>query len=125
MADLKKMRAHYCHSFVLTTSLNGRWVKALVLSSRSVRAFEVSAEDIQRTGAHKPERATPILFLRNGVFTNQLFFLAPFFSTFSRENGSTFPYACVSVGTIITKRSKCYQNIKNTVSSLRLLMTDL
>ena len=124
MADLKKMWAHYCHSFVLTTGLNGRWAKALVLSSRSVRAFQVSAEDIQRTGAHKPERATPILFLRYGVFTNQLF-LAPFFSTFPRENGSTFPYACVSVGTIITKRSKCYQNIKNTVSSLRLLMTDL
>ena len=74
MANLKQMWAHYCHSFVLTTGLNGRWAKALVLSSRSVRAFEVSAEDIQRTGAHKPERATPILFLRNGVFTNQPFF---------------------------------------------------
>ena len=93
MADLKKMWAHFCHSFVLTTGLNGMWAKALVLSSGSVRAFEVPAEDIQRTGAHKPERATPILFLRNGVFTNQLF-LAPFFSTFSRENGRTFPYAC-------------------------------
>ena len=74
MADLKQMWAHNCHSFVVTTGLNGRWVKDLVLSSRSVRAFEVPAEDIQRTGAHKPERATPILFLRNGVFTNQLFF---------------------------------------------------
>ena len=100
MADLKKMWAHYCHSFVLTTGLNGRRAKALVLSSRSVRAFEVSAEDIQRTGAHKPERATPILFLYATAFSQINFFLAPFFSTFPRENGSTFPYACVSVGTI-------------------------
>ena len=63
MADLKEMWAHNCHSFVLTTGLNGRWVKALVLSSRSVRAFEVPAEDVHRTGAHKPERATPVVFL--------------------------------------------------------------
>ena len=113
MADLKPMWAHNCHSFVLTTGLNGRWVKALVLSSRSVRAFEVPAEDVHRTGAHKPERATPVVFLPT-AFSQINLFLAPFFSTFSRENGSTFPYACVSVGTIVTKRSKCYQNIKNT-----------
>ena len=113
MADLKQMWAHNCHSFVVTTGLNGRWVKDLVLSSRSVRAFEVPAEDVHRTGAHKPERATPVVFLPT-AFSQINLFLAPFFSTFSRENGSTFPYACVSVGTIVTKRSKCYQNIKNT-----------
>ena len=73
MADLKQMWAHNCHSFVLTTGLNGRWVKALVLSSRSVRAFEVPAEDVHRTGAHKPERATPVVFPPTAFSQTSLF----------------------------------------------------
>ena len=112
MADLKQMWAYYCHSFVLTTGLNGRWAKALVLSSRSVRAFEVPAEDVHRTGAHKPERATPVLFLPT-AFSQINLFLASFFSTFSRENGSTFSVRVRIRSTIVTKRSKCDQNIKN------------
>ena len=113
MADLKQMWAYYCHSFVLTTGLNGRWAKALVLSSRSVRAFEVPAEDVHRTGAHKPERATPVLFLPT-AFSQINLFLASFFSTFSRENArSTFSVRVRIRSTIVTKRSKCDQNIKN------------
>ena len=72
------------------------------------------------SGAHNPERETPIISPCNSVFTDQVIFkmkqqqhdinlrrtrkknivyniklfLASFFSTFSRENGSTVPYAC-------------------------------
>ena len=70
MADLKQMWAHNCHSFVLTTGLNGRWVKALVLSSRSVGAFEVPAEDVHRTGT-RFSKVPVTLRARNQIFKSK------------------------------------------------------
>ena len=47
-------------------------------------------------GAHNPERATPILRLYHGVFTDQVF-LDRFTITFSRENLRFDPYKSASL----------------------------